>query len=182
MKIITFLSFALCGIGTTAQPIDRTFENGRGAVNLLGISSVERLAEPPFDVWYKEHFDAYEVSTETLKDLQWPDSITLFMGTWCGDSKREVPKFIKMLEAPNYDLSKFKVINLNTGFQNYKQAPEREESGQFIHRVPTFVFQDAAGVELGRIVQEILSSLWRKILVRSCRGSLMRRPSRWLRR
>ena len=81
------------------------------------------------------------------------------MGTWCGDSQREVPRFVKILEQTSFDMKKLKIICLNTGFQNYKQAPEREERGANIHRVPTFILHDSETNEIGRIVEEPIVSL-----------------------
>ena len=41
-------------------------------------------------------------------------SVLCFMGTWCGDSKRETPRFYKIMEEANFDFKKnFKVIALN---------------------------------------------------------------------
>lgn len=142
-----------------SQPIDQVFERANGAVNILGKASLERLQADPFKEWYDKNYEDYEVDRETLSSLKMPDSITLFMGTWCGDSKREVPRFIKALEAVSFDFEKLNIICLNTGFQNYKQAPEREEAGQNIHRVPTFIFHSESGEEIGRIVEEPVVSL-----------------------
>lgn len=159
MKKLVCLSLILALFSTSAQPIDRTFENGKGDINLLGITTIERLKQEPFGEWFEESYNEYEVDVEELKDVQLPDSIVIFMGTWCGDSRREVPRFIKILESQNYDFSKLTIINVNTGFQNYKQAPEREERGQYIHRVPTFIFYGSDKKEIGRIVQDPVVSL-----------------------
>ena len=86
------------------------------------------------------------------------------MGTWCGDSKREVPRFVKILEHMAFDLAKLKIICLNTGFQNYKQAPDREEAGLSIHRVPTFILHDNEQKEIGRIVEEPIVSFEQDML------------------
>ena len=37
-----------------------------------------------------------------LKDV----SVLCFMGTWCGDSRRETPRFYKIMEAANFDLKR----------------------------------------------------------------------------
>ena len=144
---------------TLAQPVDRVFERANGSLNILGQASIERLMSEPFNEWYLKNHDEYQVDVEALESIQLPDSITIFMGTWCGDSKREVPRFIKILETADFDLKKLKIICLNTGFQNYKQAPEREEAGQDIHRVPTFIFHSESQEEIGRIVEEPIVSL-----------------------
>lgn len=158
MKNLLVILFFLSSIGLIAQPLNRSFESASGSFNLLGQVTLERLQEEPFAEWYRENYDAHEVQAEFVPE-QLPDSITIFMGTWCGDSQREVPRFMKILESQYYDLSKLKIICLNTGFQNYKQAPEREERGVNIHRVPTFIMHTATGEEVGRIVEEPVVSL-----------------------
>jgi thiol-disulfide isomerase/thioredoxin len=158
-KRLILIAFCTLTFSAHAQNIDRTFANVDGSSKLLGLTSIERLQQAPFDSWYSEFYDSYEVGSEVASIANLPDSITLFMGTWCGDSKREVPRFIKMLESINYDLSKLKIINVNTGFQNYKQAPERQEAGQYIHHVPTFIMHGADDKEIGRIVQQPVVSL-----------------------
>lgn len=159
MKNLTFIFLLGIAITSNGQILNRTFEKANGSVNLLGVVTVERLKEAPFKEWYQESYSAYEVNDEVFESVDLPDSITIFMGTWCGDSRREVPRFIKMLESQKYDLDKLNIICLNTGFQNYKQAPDREERGMDIHRVPTFVFHDKEAKEIGRIVEEPVVSL-----------------------
>lgn len=159
MKNLTFILLFTIAISSWAQSINRSFPRANGAVHLLGQATVERLKQAPFEEWYNNSHDKYEVDLSAMKSTDRPDSITIFMGTWCGDSKRVVPQFIKMLEAQNYDLDKLKIICLNTGFQNYKQAPEREERGLSIHRVPTFILHGNDGNEIGRIVEEPVASL-----------------------
>lgn len=158
MKTLSFTFFLFTSIVSFTQPINRSFEGANGRVTLLGQVSVDRLKEDPFAEWYDQNYNEYEVA-DTRLDLSRIDSITLFMGSWCGDSKREVPRFVKILESADYDLEKLKIICLNTGFQNYKQAPEREERGVNIHRVPTFIFHDSDGEEVGRIVEEPVVTL-----------------------
>lgn len=159
MKKLLWIPGLLFAVMVTAQPLDRSFENANGSVKLLGQATLDRLTQSPFDEWYGKNYEEYQVEASSLDGVQMPDSITIFMGTWCGDSKREVPRFVKILEEKNYDMERLKIICLNTGFQNYKQAPEREERGVNIHRVPTFIFHDTKGDEVGRIVEEPVVSL-----------------------
>lgn len=159
MKHLILLFLLITSLSASSQPRNRYFEGANGRITLLGEASLERLTEDPFQEWYVKNHTDYEVSEAESLDLTKADSITIFMGTWCGDSRREVPRFIKILESENYDLSKLKILCLNTGFQNYKQAPEREERGVNIHRVPTFILHDSEGEEIGRIVEEPVESL-----------------------
>ena len=142
-----------------AQPINRTFEQLNGALHLLGKATYSRFQQEPFNDWFYKSYADYEADEGTLQQLNLPDSITIFLGTWCGDSKREVPRFFKLLHTVDFDTAKVGIICLNTGFQNYKQAPDREEAGMSIHRVPTFIFHDAEKQEIGRIVEEPVVSL-----------------------
>ncbi|MEP1032917.1 hypothetical protein [Ekhidna sp.] len=158
MKILIPFLLLTSSIITFSQPINRSFESANGKITLLGEVNLTRLKAAPFDAWYTENYEDYQVS-DTELNLTKADSITIFMGTWCGDSRREVPRFLKILESADYDLKKLKILCLNTGFQNYKQAPEREERGINIHRVPTFIFHSDNGEEIGRIVEEPVVSL-----------------------
>ena len=91
------------------------------------------------------------------------------MGTWCGDSKREVPKFYKVLEAANFSENKLRVVGLNNGSKQYKQGPNGEEKGLNIHRVPTFIVYNKKGKEVGRIVEHPVESLEADLL-KICQG------------
>src|SRR3954463_13467945 len=72
------------------QPVNIETIDKRGNLILLGKSTRERLAQPPFDVWYTKNFDAYTVDSNTanqIKPLLKNKQFLLFMGTWCGDSR-----------------------------------------------------------------------------------------------
>lgn len=159
MKKLLGLLCVAVSLNATSQALNRSFENADGSLKLLGKITQERLEDAPFAEWFITNKDAYTVNASQLESVTLPDSITVFMGTWCGDSRREVPRFIKVLESYDYDFSRLKIICLNSGFQNYKQAPEREERGVNIHRVPTFIMHDSEGNETGRIVEEPVVSL-----------------------
>ena len=74
------------------------------------------------------------------------------MGTWCGDSKKWVPRFLKLWDAYELDRSKLRFTALYDTGEKYKQGPNGEELGKKIHRVPTFIFK-RDGAEFARIVE-----------------------------
>lgn len=139
------------------QVINREFQDSRGRTMLLGQSTYERLNEAPFNQWYSSNENNYSAQKEDLETLKKSfnqiDSITVFMGTWCGDSKREVPRLTKTLKAIDFDFDKLKIICVNNAYNNYKQSPENEQAGQNIHRVPTIILHNNKN-EVGRIVEE----------------------------
>ena len=52
------------------------------------------------------------------------------MGTWCGDSKREVPRFYKILDEMGVKEQDIQLYNLDNRGDAYKQSPGGEEKGQ----------------------------------------------------
>ncbi len=145
-----------------SQPQGLRLTDKTGRVKLLGQSSMQQLKEDPFGEWFDKNYNEYEVNKNHiagLLDLYGAfDSVTLFMGTWCGDSKREVPRFYKILDQLKFDKQKVKLIAVDRTFQNYKQSPGREEAGLNIHRVPTFIFHKDS-LETGRIVEKPRTTL-----------------------
>ncbi len=78
--------------------------------------------------------------------------ILAFLGTWCGDSKREVPRFLKILETANFPDDQLKIVALDKRKGKYKQSPTGEEWGLQILRVPTFILYKN-GREVNRIIE-----------------------------
>jgi thiol-disulfide isomerase/thioredoxin len=99
---------------------------------------------------------------KSLKDSLKTFKIKVFLGTWCGDSKREVPNFYKILDTAKFPESQLQVIAVNRTEDAYKQSPNHEEKGLNIHRVPTFIFYKN-GKEVNRIVEHPKETLERDI-------------------
>jgi thiol-disulfide isomerase/thioredoxin len=81
------------------------------------------------------------------------------MGTWCGDSRRETPRFYKVLEQTDFDLNNFELITVNKD----KKTPDNLQEGLNIIRVPTFIFYKQ-GKEVGRYVEFPRETLEKDIL------------------
>lgn len=133
---------------------------------LLGKIDKTGLTSPNYKTWFYKNYDDYTLDETTItaigKNLN-DYSIKLFMGTWCGDSKREVPRFYKILEACNFPKNQLSVIAVSRKRNMYKKSPNHEEAGLNIHRVPTFIFYKN-GKEINRIVEHPVASLERDIL------------------
>ena len=65
-----------------------------GKPMLLGEVSIDELKQKPFLEWYNDEFVNYELDVELLGAISEPNqySYELFLGTWCADSRREVPR------------------------------------------------------------------------------------------
>jgi thiol-disulfide isomerase/thioredoxin len=117
---------------------------------LIGISDIGALkSDTSFSKWFNEEYETYHLNTKDLKELSGFDStysIIIVMGTWCSDSRREVPRFIKILDTLNYPVSKIKMIYVD----REKKDMDGSVDSLYIKLVPTIIIYNE-GKELGRI-------------------------------
>ncbi len=147
---------------SNAQPYNQYYITENGQKQLLGETSREVLEQFPFSDWFLSNYRNYDVDSTRLKQIDF-DSITVFYGSWCGDSKREVPHFLKVLDAFKYPNEKVRLIALGNQHGLYKKSPEQMEVGKYIHRVPVFIFYKE-GKEHNRIVESPKMSIEKDIL------------------
>lgn len=160
------LATILFSIVTTAQDINKEIIIDDETPFLLGKINKDGLTSENYNEWFSKNYEDYELDQATIKAINSKlkeYQITLFMGTWCGDSKLEVPRFYKILEACNFPKDQLTVIALSRKPYMYKQSPNHYESGLNIHRVPTFIFYKDRK-EVNRIVEHPVESLEKDIL------------------
>lgn len=161
--IIIALVFAL---PTNAQTLNLEITKEGETPYLLGKIDKNGLEGPNYSSWFSKNYQDYNLDNSTIEALK-PHlnnyQITLFMGTWCGDSKLEVPRFYKILEACNFPLDQLTVIAISSKPNMYKQSPNHEETGLNIHRVPTFIFYKDKK-EVNRIVEHPVETLEKDML------------------
>jgi thiol-disulfide isomerase/thioredoxin len=75
--------------------------------------------------------------------------LTIFLGTWCGDSRREVPRFWRSVDMAGGTVP-FKVTYVTVDPQKKEPAGPVTENG--IRYLPTFIVR-RDGREVGRIVE-----------------------------
>jgi thiol-disulfide isomerase/thioredoxin len=146
--------------------INQLSKDANGQPMLLGRCERNALQQAPFNSWFSSNYDAYVVDSFTctfIKPLLANKTITLFMGTWCGDSKREVPRILKMLDCCGFPSEKITLIMVSNAPDAYKQSPQHEEAGKNIIRVPTILIHEN-GKEVGRIVESPIASLEKDML------------------
>lgn len=154
------------GIAPTTSSETHEYTDARGNVNLLGNSNRERLQQAPFGEWFNKNYADYQVDSNTaaqLKPLLKGKQFTIFMGTWCGDSRREVPRIYKLLDYCGVKPSQVTLINVSNVDTMYKQSPQHEERGNYIHRVPDLLVFDNKK-EKGRVVESPVVSLEKDLL------------------
>lgn len=159
------VAFLLC-LQVNGQQLNVEITENTTTPYLLGRIDKSGLELDNYKTWFSKNYENYGINTaltnQFASDLK-EYNITLFMGTWCGDSKREVPRFYKILEACNFPMDQLTTVALSGQPDMYKQSPQHEEAGLNIHRVPTFIFYKN-GEEVNRIVEEPVQSLEDDIL------------------
>ena len=156
MTLVLFTSSIL-----TSQKTNQEIKIENQPPYLVGKITINGLSSHSYQGWYRENYDSYEVDTNEIESIineLSKHKILLFMGTWCGDSKREVPRFIKILETADFPMENLKIVAVDRRKDFYKKSPAGEEWGLSIKRVPTFIFYKD-GKETNRIIESPITSL-----------------------
>jgi cyclophilin family peptidyl-prolyl cis-trans isomerase/HEAT repeat protein/thiol-disulfide isomerase/thioredoxin len=118
----------------------------------IGSMTTERLlTRVPEYVELKKSYAPDTSVVELMKTYVQPDDrVEVFMGTWCPDSLREVPKFLRIL-----DELKTQGVDLPATFvavDRAKQRPASLMAGKDVQKISTFIYY-RGDRELGRIVE-----------------------------
>jgi thiol-disulfide isomerase/thioredoxin len=151
MKKIFVLLLILVSISFAQEKNMLTVDEKSGKPMLLGLCDRTAFADTSFSWWFNSEFDNYSVDSVTLKgvsDKLKDVKITIVMGTWCSDSRREVPRFLKILDYIGYDQKNLRLICVD----RLKTSPTGDVDKLEIKLVPTFIFYKDAD-EVGRIVE-----------------------------
>lgn len=108
-------------------------------------------------IWFKENINKYKVKDSLalkIKPIISDIKMEVYLGTWCGDTKRMLPKFIKILDYVNYDLATVNFYALD----HQKKGLNGIERKNNILYVPTIIFY-RNGKEINRIVENHVKSV-----------------------
>lgn len=152
-KLILFYLFMTITFVTFSQEVNKTAIDSTSQKEILiGKCTLEGLmSNEVFNTAFKTENKYYKIDSNTVEVLRNKiDNITivLFMGTWCGDSKEQVPRFYMIMDMLAYDTHSIKIYCNKRG--KYADDPYANQFN--ILKIPTFIiFKD--GVEIGRIVE-----------------------------
>ncbi len=147
------LAILICfGFQAIGQTINKTIIDPQlNKPVMIGYCNLTGLEKGEFGEIFKTEFEKYKPKKKYIERLT-PviDKIefTVVLGTWCGDSKEQVPHFYKILKACNYSDKRVKAI----GVDRSKTAIIVKIDDLNIERVPTFILYKN-GIEIGRIVE-----------------------------
>ena len=152
-KLAKYALFALAVVSATAcfnekKVYNRSTVSEKHGKMLLGRQTRDQLKQEPFNAWYEEEYKNYEYDPQTIKEVQKKNltshNIIVFFGTWCGDSHREVPRLLKILDAVKYPEQRLTLVAVN----RKKETPDGEDVPYNIKRVPTIIVQNKYGKEV----------------------------------
>lgn len=149
--ICSLLFFAL-GVNIHSQTEDvPAAKDSLSESMLIGDCTRQDFQDTSFAGRFNKEYSEYSLETaiaDSLKEIIDGLEIVIINGTWCSDSKREIPRFFKVLDYINYPSEKLimkcvdrKLKTLNSDVDKY-----HTES------VPTIIFYKE-GKELGRIIE-----------------------------
>jgi tetratricopeptide (TPR) repeat protein len=140
--------------------------NASGQKIVNGHASVSILSTPICRDWFQAQYDVYQPDTAILRKLR-PllknVRMDIFLGSWCGDSRRETPRMLKILQDAGMDTARIQLFFVDNSDAAYKQSIGGEEKGKFIHHVPSFLVYDLQK-ETGRIIESPRESLEKDLL------------------
>lgn len=146
-------SFAQC---------ERISDEKSGKPMLIGkVSKASFVADTAFAWWFNSEYTNYQVDTITTQQITIPSDfqILIVLGTWCSDSRREIPRFIKIAEALQIADATIQMYAVD----RKKKALDNTTDSLRIELVPTFIFY-SHNAEVGRIIETPKESLEKDLL------------------
>ena len=113
--------------------------------------------EPSVFNWYDTTYRYYHPDTmklAALKEISGHLSFRVFGGSWCGDTKRLLPKFYKVTDVLGIPDSLIKL----SGVDRQKRSGDETAERYLVNKIPVFIlYYD--NVEAGRIIEKVNNSI-----------------------
>lgn len=129
---------------------------------LIGLFDRSAFSDTSFSSWFDNEYENYNVDTSALNLIANDINQTKFiivLGTWCSDSREQIPRIFKILDFLNYPESKMQMVAVDRD----KKAGDYDIEHLKIELVPTIILYKE-DVEVGRIVESPHLSLEEDII------------------
>jgi thiol-disulfide isomerase/thioredoxin len=124
---------------------------------MVGKCNRDGLKQGEYGLYFKSQYEVYKPSEKYIEKMKTKINlvdITVVFGTWCSDSRIQVPRFYKVLDQAGYNEKRMTII----GVSRKKEAFTTNIEYLDIKLVPTFIIYQN-GKELGRITETPKKSL-----------------------
>ena len=128
-----------------------------GKPMLVGICDRDAFVDTNFAWWFNSGYKFYtpdEATITQITEIDFDYNITIVMGTWCSDSRRETPRFYRILDEIQFPEEKLMLINVDRDMTGISF----DVSNLNIEFVPTFIIYKN-NKEIGRIIESPQISL-----------------------
>lgn len=112
---------------------------------------------PSYATWFDTTYSNYQPQedfVDRLKNMKDNVELLVVYGTWCGDSKREMPRFFKIMDQIEFLAERILLIAVDRKME----IPEGIKKEYGITNVPTFIIK-YKGLEIGRIIESPKTTL-----------------------
>jgi len=166
MRTLIFVFLSVCTLaGLNAQELNRVIRDESIDKDVLyGLCDIDGLKGDVFGEAFRSEYQSYEPQSDVLlrlrliQDIDELEVIIVF-GSWCGDSKREVPRFVKLAEQIGIQEPQIKMYATNRD----KKCGEAIIDSLLTELVPTF-YICRGGKLIGSIVEFPINSLEEDLL------------------
>ena len=142
----------------STEPASQEIDFSDPSTFILGYFNLNRLQQMPYATWFASGYDEYKYNPDAidrLKQIGKSDlSLKIIMGTWCSDSRREIPRLMRVLNTSDFPPDKVELI----GVDKEKHSPIANFDSFNIQRVPTIIIYKN-NMEIGRIIETPKTSL-----------------------
>ncbi len=129
---------------------------------LLGEVSRKQLETSSYASWFHPAYEEYQPDSLVvgyLRDELEGVQISIYLGTWCGDTKRQLPRLFNLMDKLGLGEEGLTMVGLDRD----KRDEHGDERVMGVHRTPTVIlFRE--GRELGRIIESPVETLERDML------------------
>ena len=146
LQITCFLFLISCSVNERIENINKQY---RGSIEIEELFSEYSI--------FKTGYDNYVPSDFSV--LKYDDvSVVIFFGTWCHDSKRELPKALKIFNEIGINDENIELIAVGLD----KKEPQGRAKKLRLMYTPTLIFFRGSQ-EIGRIIEKPVISLEKDI-------------------
>jgi len=148
-----------------AQNINKTKIDEKSQMEVLtDLCNRDGLKSNLFKTYFESEYNSYTPDTSTIKKLKKflsdkKITVTIVMGSWCGDSQEQVPRFYKIIDALNFSEKNVTLYCVD----RTKKTDNGETDKLSITLIPTFIFFND-GKEIGRITESPKKSIEKDML------------------
>ena len=161
MKKFLFIVIAFFVVKTASAQTEISWD-GSGNKIIKGFMTRQQLVTDTAFAWYAQNQQGYTPNQDALKAFRAnKDSINIiaFGGTWCGDTKYVLPRFLALTDAAGLSQDRITLIGVDRAKKTIHHLAEAFN----VTLVPTIIVMKN-GKEIGRVVEYGKSGMFDKDL------------------